>query len=174
MTFAGWEHHQTAEHRGSILWPEDCPQTKWPHSRQVLFLSWAVHAHRCAGKGKENKKRKKLHNQSISQSGVTELLLIRQGEEAFLGCLNRIKECWDLLFSPCDQTLLRDINVWAEKHPREILILSLSHFKGFNKKNDQYLHNHLINFIKTLFGNKLVPRKVKVARKFIMYLFFFF
>ncbi|XP_073346264.1 PI-PLC X domain-containing protein 1-like [Pagrus major] len=56
------------------------------------------------------------------------------------------------------ETVLRVVHDWAESHPREILILALSHFKGFDKKNDQHLHNHLINFIKTLFGPKLFLR----------------
>lgn len=68
-----------------------------------------------------------------------------------------------LLFSHCAQTLLQDINTWADTHPKEILILALSHFKGFDKKNQRDLHNHLIHFIKSLFGNKLLPRKVKLG-----------
>lgn len=54
------------------------------------------------------------------------------------------------------ETVLRLINDWAERHPKEILILALSNFKGFNKKNEKQLHNHLIDFIKTLFGAKLL------------------
>lgn len=57
------------------------------------------------------------------------------------------------------ETVLKVINDWAERHPREILILALSHFKGFDKKNGVHLHTHLINFIKTLFGAKLLLRK---------------
>ncbi|XP_070708324.1 PI-PLC X domain-containing protein 1-like isoform X2 [Pempheris klunzingeri] len=60
------------------------------------------------------------------------------------------------------ETVLKDINEWAEKHPKEILILALSHFKGFD---DATIHNHLINFIKTLFGAKLVPRKATPTLK---------
>ncbi|XP_036937867.1 PI-PLC X domain-containing protein 1-like [Acanthopagrus latus] len=56
------------------------------------------------------------------------------------------------------ETVLRVVHDWAERHPKEILILALSHFKGFDKKDEQRLHNHLINFIKTLFGPKLFPR----------------
>ena len=69
--------------------------------------------------------------------------------------------CYELLFCHCDQTVLRVVHDWAERHPKEILILALSHFKGFDKKDEQRLHNHLINFIKTLFGPKLFPRGVK-------------
>ncbi|XP_031151243.1 PI-PLC X domain-containing protein 1-like isoform X2 [Sander lucioperca] len=49
------------------------------------------------------------------------------------------------------ETVLRDINDWAEKHPKEILILALSHFKDFNEE----LHQSLIKSIKTVFGAKL-------------------
>ncbi|XP_059181305.1 PI-PLC X domain-containing protein 1-like [Centropristis striata] len=55
------------------------------------------------------------------------------------------------------ETVFRVINDWAGKHPKEILILALSHFKGFDKKNENQLHAHLISFIKTLFGSKLLP-----------------
>ncbi|KAM3592753.1 uncharacterized protein V6R79_024490 [Siganus canaliculatus] len=58
------------------------------------------------------------------------------------------------------ETVLRAINDWAEKHPKEILILALSHFKGFDKTIKERLHNHLINFIKTLFGAKLCNGRV--------------
>ncbi|XP_008289302.1 PI-PLC X domain-containing protein 1-like [Stegastes partitus] len=54
------------------------------------------------------------------------------------------------------ETVLKDIKDWAEGHPKEIVILSLSNFKGFDKKNEKQLHTHLLNFIKTLFGAKLV------------------
>ncbi|CAK6974292.1 PI-PLC X domain-containing protein 1-like [Scomber scombrus] len=56
------------------------------------------------------------------------------------------------------ETVLKVINDWAENHPKEILILAFSHFKGFDKKIEGQLHNHLINFIKTLFGAKLFLR----------------
>ncbi|XP_068162051.1 PI-PLC X domain-containing protein 1-like isoform X2 [Antennarius striatus] len=57
------------------------------------------------------------------------------------------------------KTVLSTINDWAEGHPKEILILALSHFKGFDKKNELQLHTHLMSSIKSLFGSKLVPRK---------------
>nr|XP_046232814.1 PI-PLC X domain-containing protein 1-like [Scatophagus argus] len=56
------------------------------------------------------------------------------------------------------KTVLKVINEWAVRHPKEILILALSHFKGFDKDIEMQLHSHLINFIKTLFGAKLFPR----------------
>ncbi|XP_034564246.1 PI-PLC X domain-containing protein 1-like [Notolabrus celidotus] len=52
------------------------------------------------------------------------------------------------------ETVLKGIKDWAERHPKEILILALSHFK----ETDERLHIHLINFIKTLFRTKLFLR----------------
>ncbi|XP_021172938.2 PI-PLC X domain-containing protein 1 [Fundulus heteroclitus] len=54
------------------------------------------------------------------------------------------------------ETILREINVWAESHRKEVVILSLSHFEGFDKKIASPLHQHLINFIKEVFGAKLL------------------
>ncbi|XP_067344061.1 PI-PLC X domain-containing protein 1-like [Channa argus] len=56
------------------------------------------------------------------------------------------------------QNVLRDFNMWAERHHKEILILAFSHFKGFDKKTEEQLHTHLINFIKSLFGTKVLHR----------------
>ncbi|KAM9832469.1 PI-PLC X domain-containing protein 1-like [Neosynchiropus ocellatus] len=56
------------------------------------------------------------------------------------------------------ETVLKDINEWAALHPKEILILSCSHFKNFDK-NPVALHMHLLSFIETLFGPKLIYRK---------------
>lgn len=53
------------------------------------------------------------------------------------------------------ETVLKVINDWAERHPKEVLILAFSHFKGFDKKTEQQLHSHLIRLILTLFGAKL-------------------
>lgn len=50
------------------------------------------------------------------------------------------------------QTALRTFNDWAERHPKEFLVLALSHFKGM----DDGVHGHLLNFIATLFGAKLI------------------
>lgn len=52
------------------------------------------------------------------------------------------------------ETVLRAVNDWAGRHPKEILILALSHFK----ETKEQVHEKLINFIKTLFGEKLLPR----------------
>lgn len=58
------------------------------------------------------------------------------------------------------------INDWAERHPKEILILALSHFKGFERNIEEQLHIHLINLIKTLFGARLLHRVVKTSVSF--------
>ncbi|XP_015250082.1 PREDICTED: PI-PLC X domain-containing protein 1-like [Cyprinodon variegatus] len=63
------------------------------------------------------------------------------------------------------ETILQEINTWAESHPKEILILSLSHFEGFDKKIAAKLHNHLIEFIKNLFKAKLLPNMVNPTLK---------
>ncbi|XP_044193284.1 PI-PLC X domain-containing protein 1-like [Thunnus albacares] len=65
------------------------------------------------------------------------------------------------LLSTCT-TVLKDINDWAERNPKEILILAFSNFRGSGKKIEEHLHNHLINFIKTLFGDKRFLRKVSL------------
>ncbi|KAM4623629.1 PI-PLC X domain-containing protein 1-like [Polymixia lowei] len=57
------------------------------------------------------------------------------------------------------KTVLKVINDWAERHPKEILILAFSHFKGIEKNVEQF-HSDLINFIKNLFGAKLVKKLV--------------
>ncbi|RVE55650.1 hypothetical protein OJAV_G00234120 [Oryzias javanicus] len=62
------------------------------------------------------------------------------------------------------ETVFRDINEWAELHRKEVLILSVSHFKGFDKRAAS-LHNHLIHFIKTLFGARLLPKTDKPTLK---------
>ncbi|KAM6896858.1 PI-PLC X domain-containing protein 1-like [Xenentodon cancila] len=63
------------------------------------------------------------------------------------------------------ETVFRDIQKWADDHPKEILILALSHFRGFDKKIEWKLHNHLINFIKNLFQGKLVHKTEKPTLK---------
>ncbi|XP_060951575.1 PI-PLC X domain-containing protein 1-like [Limanda limanda] len=59
------------------------------------------------------------------------------------------------------ETVLEMIHDWSVEHPKEILILALSHFKGFKKHKVEQLHIHLISFIKTLFGTKLLHRVVR-------------
>ncbi|KAF7204884.1 PI-PLC X domain-containing protein 1 [Nothobranchius furzeri] len=56
------------------------------------------------------------------------------------------------------ETVLREIDAWASRHPKEVIIVSLSHFEGFDKKIEAQLHIHLIQFIKDLFGAKLMHK----------------
>ncbi|KAJ3607866.1 hypothetical protein NHX12_024917, partial [Muraenolepis orangiensis] len=49
-------------------------------------------------------------------------------------------------------TVLGMFNDWAGCHPKEFLVLALSHFKGM----DGDLHQHLLDHITTLFGPKLL------------------
>ncbi|XP_028331553.1 PI-PLC X domain-containing protein 1-like [Gouania willdenowi] len=63
------------------------------------------------------------------------------------------------------ETALRNINDWASMHPKEILILSFSHFEGFDSQIKGKLHDHLISFIKTLFGTKLVNTSSSLTLK---------
>ncbi|XP_061564306.1 PI-PLC X domain-containing protein 1-like isoform X2 [Cololabis saira] len=63
------------------------------------------------------------------------------------------------------ETVFKDIQKWGADHPKEILILALSGFKGFDKKNEWNLHNHLIHFIKNLFQAKIIQRTEKPTLK---------
>ncbi|XP_055085659.1 PI-PLC X domain-containing protein 1-like [Periophthalmus magnuspinnatus] len=73
---------------------------------------------------------------------------------------NRLYFYHGLLTRTDVETVLRSINEWAEQHPKEVIILALSHFKGFGS-NEVQLHNHLTAFIKNLFGSKLVPKPIR-------------
>ncbi|XP_072304629.1 PI-PLC X domain-containing protein 1-like isoform X1 [Eucyclogobius newberryi] len=48
---------------------------------------------------------------------------------------------------------LEELCVWLESHPREVLILSCSHFECMTEQD----HSHLVHFIIALFGPKLCP-----------------
>ncbi|TNN60366.1 PI-PLC X domain-containing protein 1 [Liparis tanakae] len=68
----------------------------------------------------------------------------------------RLYFCHGLYTHTDVETVLQTIRDWAERHPTEILILALSHFKGFDKATSAQLHGHLIGFLVTLFGAKLI------------------
>ncbi|XP_064166906.1 PI-PLC X domain-containing protein 1 [Anguilla rostrata] len=53
------------------------------------------------------------------------------------------------------ETVLKEIREWLDSHPREVVILSFSHFQGLN----QELHHLLIETIKNVFVTKLCPKK---------------
>ncbi|XP_072311942.1 PI-PLC X domain-containing protein 1-like [Eucyclogobius newberryi] len=74
---------------------------------------------------------------------------------------NRLYFYHGLLTRTDVETVLTSINAWAELHPREVIILALSHFKGFGSgAEQQHLHKHLTSFITTLFSSRLVPKPV--------------
>ncbi|XP_034036500.1 PI-PLC X domain-containing protein 1 [Thalassophryne amazonica] len=53
------------------------------------------------------------------------------------------------------QTVLTEIKEWLDAHPREVVILSFSHFLGLN----QELHMLLLTNIRNIFTSKLCPKK---------------
>ncbi|XP_062330239.1 PI-PLC X domain-containing protein 1-like [Osmerus eperlanus] len=53
------------------------------------------------------------------------------------------------------ESVLSEIHSWLENHSKEVVILALSHFHNLSVSN----HDHLVSFIKTLFGSKLLPRQ---------------
>ncbi|XP_058495305.1 PI-PLC X domain-containing protein 1 isoform X1 [Solea solea] len=55
------------------------------------------------------------------------------------------------------ETLL-SVESWLESHPREIVVLALSHFEGMNDR----CHESFIHSLKKLFGSKLCPRTESV------------
>ncbi|XP_072564724.1 PI-PLC X domain-containing protein 1-like [Paramormyrops kingsleyae] len=59
------------------------------------------------------------------------------------------------------ESVLKEIREWLDVHPREVVILSFSHFQGLN----QELHNVLIETIKDVFTTKLCPKKEMVTLK---------
>ncbi|XP_036426607.1 PI-PLC X domain-containing protein 1 [Colossoma macropomum] len=52
------------------------------------------------------------------------------------------------------ETVLKEIKAWLDAHPKEIVILSFSHFLGLS----QELHTLLISTIKNVFDSKLCPK----------------
>ena len=67
----------------------------------------------------------------------------------------------EVTLPPCGslQTVLTEIRAWLDTHPREVVILSFSHFLGLN----QELHMLLITAIRTAFATKLCPKTVKAG-----------
>ncbi|XP_006639289.2 PI-PLC X domain-containing protein 1-like isoform X1 [Lepisosteus oculatus] len=51
------------------------------------------------------------------------------------------------------QEALKDFADWLKSHPKEVIILNCSHFEGLSHDH----HEHLIFFMKNLFGNKICP-----------------
>lgn len=57
------------------------------------------------------------------------------------------------------ETVLKEIREWLDAHPREVVILSFSHFLGLN----QELHTLLITTIRNVFTSKLCPKTETVT-----------
>lgn len=55
------------------------------------------------------------------------------------------------------QTVLMEIREWLDAHPKEVLILSFSHFLGLS----QELHALLLATIRNAFTSKLCPKTVR-------------
>ncbi|KAK2858289.1 hypothetical protein Q7C36_006208 [Tachysurus vachellii] len=54
---------------------------------------------------------------------------------------------------------LNTVATWLSAHPKEIIILSCSHFEGLSEK----LHEEFIYSLKKIFGSKLCPSKADVT-----------
>lgn len=54
------------------------------------------------------------------------------------------------------QIVLKEIREWLDVHPKEVVILSFSHFLGLS----QELHTLLVSTIKSVFDSKLCPKMV--------------
>lgn len=54
------------------------------------------------------------------------------------------------------QSVLMEIREWLDGHPKEVVILSFSHFLGLS----QELHTLLIATIRNIFCSKLCPKTV--------------
>lgn len=59
------------------------------------------------------------------------------------------------------QKVLKEIREWLDVHPKEVVILSFSHFLALN----QELHTLLVSTIKSVFDSKLCPRMVCISKK---------
>ncbi|KAL7891365.1 hypothetical protein AOLI_G00008410 [Acnodon oligacanthus] len=59
------------------------------------------------------------------------------------------------------EAVLKEIKAWLDAHPKEIVILSFSHFLGLS----QELHTLLISTIKNVFDSKLCPKTEGVTLK---------
>ncbi|XP_006639290.2 PI-PLC X domain-containing protein 1 [Lepisosteus oculatus] len=57
------------------------------------------------------------------------------------------------------EAVLKEIREWLDSHPREVIILSFSHFLGLT----QELHAHLVNTIQSIFVAKLCPKTENVT-----------
>lgn len=61
------------------------------------------------------------------------------------------------LYSEKIDDVLRQVKEFADRHPREIIILDFNHLYNMKPKVDSSRHTGLINKIKNAFGDKLAP-----------------
>ncbi|XP_036396968.1 PI-PLC X domain-containing protein 1-like [Megalops cyprinoides] len=64
------------------------------------------------------------------------------------------------------ETVLKEIREWLDAHPREVVILSFSHFLGLN----QELHSLLIETIRKVFITKLCPKRETITLRNLWHL----
>ncbi len=57
------------------------------------------------------------------------------------------------------QMVLKEIREWLDVHPKEVVILSFSHFLGLS----QELHTLLVSTVKSVFDSKLCPKMVRIS-----------
>lgn len=62
------------------------------------------------------------------------------------------------------QTVLTEIKEWMDAHPKEVVILSFSHFLGLSPE----LHVQLLATIRNIFTSKLCPKTVRLVLLFPM------
>ncbi|XP_015219499.2 PI-PLC X domain-containing protein 1-like isoform X2 [Lepisosteus oculatus] len=81
---------------------------------------------------------------------------LQRSEPFLLKVLDCLMPCFT---RPCiykwgtTQEALKDFADWLKSHPKEVIILNCSHFEGLSHDH----HEHLIFFMKNLFGNKICP-----------------
>ncbi|KAL4656865.1 PI-PLC X domain-containing protein 1-like isoform X1 [Arapaima gigas] len=64
------------------------------------------------------------------------------------------------------EAVLKEIREWLDMHPREVVILSFSHFQGLSPE----LHSHLVQTIKNVFATKLCPKTETVTLRNLWHL----
>ncbi|XP_060723373.1 PI-PLC X domain-containing protein 1 isoform X2 [Tachysurus vachellii] len=87
--------------------------------------------------------------------------LLRSESDSFR-LLDRVFYCFTrpIIFKwATTQDTLNTVATWLSAHPKEIIILSCSHFEGLSEK----LHEEFIYSLKKIFGSKLCPSKADVT-----------
>ncbi|KAM8902962.1 PI-PLC X domain-containing protein 1-like isoform 3-T3 [Spinachia spinachia] len=79
---------------------------------------------------------------------------VLRSESCVLRALDRLFPCWTrtcVSLWATTQEALHELASWLDAHPKEIVIVSCSHFESLTDED----HVHLADFIVTLFGEKL-------------------